>query len=200
MKAIRAVGAAFAVLLSFTFSEAAPSAAQQCLAAKEKALAKYESCVWKVHAKGVIKDIFADSSLCRTKFDDAWAKADTKFGSDCPNATVETIKAMFDDYLASVLAEIEPEPGQCSAHDQDCPDGLACYPGGADQTVCAPPGTTPEGGACTAPNDCMEGFVCVNSGMAMQCREICRPSSPACSTPSTSCVSLSGFEDTGVCL
>jgi hypothetical protein len=87
---------------------AAPTEAQACLAAKEKVLAKYESCVWKAYAKGTITSTTVDTSLCQTKFEEGWAKPDAKYGLDCPSTPAATITNLFGQHVDAVLDEIAP--------------------------------------------------------------------------------------------
>lgn len=111
--AISYVGAALAALTFATTTVSAPTEAQRCLAAKEKALGKLESCVWKAHAKAETTGIAVDTSLCESKFSEAWGKPDAKYGADCPAAPASTISALFADHVAEVLAIIDAPASAC---------------------------------------------------------------------------------------
>jgi hypothetical protein len=102
------VGAAIAALLVTTGNPtAAPTQAQQCLAAKEKILGKYESCVWKAHAKSTQTGAALDISLCQSKFDASWTKPNDKYGADCSDASAATVSALFLDHVSEVLAQLQ---------------------------------------------------------------------------------------------
>ncbi len=57
-----------------------------------------------------------------------------------------------------------------------CPTGWGClgvHDAGGDFSDCAVMGTTPDGGACTTPADCMPGSTCVGTSTSAVCRSYC---------------------------
>ena len=86
----------------------------------------------------------------------------------------------------------------CNLIDQTGCVGSSCYPALVDGSVvalCLATGDIPVGESCaTSASNCVPGAACFGD----TCREMCRPSSPACS--SGTCTATPDADDLGACL
>ena len=98
----------------------------------------------------------------------------------------------------------------CTMLEQDCKfSNQGCYPSAtyapkSDQGICLTAGTGTQGTACTSANNCAEGYACVApSTGGLICAKLCDlgGGAPGCdSGTGTECSTLTGHENTGICL
>jgi hypothetical protein len=114
--------------------------------------------------------------------------------SDCDDpdyACLVSYKRGADDTVSA--CDLKPPP--CSVFEQDCEAGMGCYLSG-----CLEAGEGNVEDACSAPNECKPGLLCISS----KCHEVCNPKTggpdPKCKfkCPLTM-ASITGEDDVGVC-
>ena len=73
------------------------------------------------------------------------------------------------------VCKIDDLYDNCDILAQDCEDGKGCYSvANEDLPVCIPAGSSPLGGECEGPSDCIPGAHCVN----FRCYELCDKNDP----------------------
>jgi len=96
------------MLLQAGVAAAGPTDAQKCEADKLKRAGKYAFCRMKAESKAVKKGQAPDYTKCDTKLGDKFAKADLKWGGECPTTGdaggIQTQVTGDTDDLAVVLA------------------------------------------------------------------------------------------------
>lgn len=177
MRRIIACTVGTVLLAVATAASAAPTPAQLCSAAVELAASKFAACRMKVESTffktGLVDKRTADLAKCSTKFLDAYAKAETRYGVACP--MVEA-KEDFEAYLVQCSDDTTAASGgaalpaytesQCGNGSIDAPEqcdganlaGASCtslgFPGGTlgcsagcgfDVSGCAPAELTQSG-------------------------------------------------------
>ncbi|MBM4246791.1 MAG: DUF1566 domain-containing protein [Deltaproteobacteria bacterium] len=127
MKRIIACTAATVLLAVVTAASAAPTPAELCSAAVELASSKFAACRMKAESTffktGLAEKRTADLGKCATKFLDAFAKAETRYGVDCP--MVEA-KEDFEAYLVQCSDDTTAALGGAplpSYTESDCGNG-----------------------------------------------------------------------------
>jgi len=131
------------------------------------------------------------------------------FGDDsaCPSGQRCSTRYVWMDAAGTT---IETDGAYCSGS-VDC-DPLAqtgcgteaCYTDtpGDGSLLCAMPGVSAEGEACTALNDCAAGLYCVGSGAGLQCHRYCAVSTGMPCGAGQTCTTLSlpaPLDDLGMC-
>ena len=131
-------------------SAAAPSEAQRCLAAKLKAVGKYDLCIFKAQAKAALDGMAADTAKCDSKFTEKWTKPDTKFGADCPDAGAPTVAEEVDEHVQAVLDLLGEDTASCGDGQIDV--GEDCDGAALNGQTCTSLGFS--GGTLTCDNSC----------------------------------------------
>lgn len=109
-----ALMASLLLLAGATVAPAAATNAQKCAASKMKASSKYGSCRLSADAKAAKDGVAADYTKCDAKQASSFAKADEKYGVDCPtSADAASVKGEMDEVLGCVATGLGGTPGDC---------------------------------------------------------------------------------------
>jgi hypothetical protein len=128
MREIKAVIAAIAIVaFGAGNSFAAIGDAEKCLAAKIKIVGKYEACRFKAEALAVVKETAVDNAKCESKYTDSWAKAELKYGLDCPTtgdaASINSTASGHVDTVVLTLKDMVPGCGNNTIDGSETCDG-----------------------------------------------------------------------------
>lgn len=174
------VAAATAVLLvQATMAMAGPTESEKCEADKLKRTGGYSSCRMKADSKAVKKATVADYEKCDLKLADSFAKADDKYGLECP--TSDDV----DDIQTQVTGDTD--------------DLSVLLSGGALPPVGCGDGVADLGESCDGLD--LNGESCETLGYAatpdLACTAACRLDSSACSAIGGGIGYPSRFRDNG---
>jgi hypothetical protein len=108
-------------------SVAAIGDAEKCLAAKIKIVSKYEACRFKTEALAIVKETAVDNTKCESKYADSWAKAELKYGLDCPTtgdgASINSTASGHVDTVVLTLKDTEFGCGNNTVEGSETCDG-----------------------------------------------------------------------------
>jgi hypothetical protein len=112
------IAGAFVAVLAENVHAATP--AEQCQAAKLKASAKYAACRLLAERRATLRGTAPDFARCDERYTDAWAGAESTFGSDCPSSgDAEALRGAVTALTTNVGSALGGAPLD------DCPATLA---------------------------------------------------------------------------